>query len=41
MFHLHGDVQAVGAGQGDRLIRRRLKEAASAGRGRAMTKREQ
>ena len=29
------------AGQGDRLIRRRLKEEASAGRGRAMTKRKQ
>ena len=41
MFHFHGDVQAVDAGQGDRLIRRRLKEAASAGRGRAMTKRHQ
>jgi hypothetical protein len=41
MFHLHRDVQAVVTGQGDRLIRRRLKEAASAGRGRAMTKRKQ
>jgi hypothetical protein len=31
----------VGAGQGDRLIRRRLKEEASTGRGSAMTKRKQ
>ena len=41
MFDLQGEVQAVDAGQGDRLIRRRLKEEASAGRGRAMTKRKQ
>jgi hypothetical protein len=41
MFDLHGDVQTVDTGQGDRLIRRRLKEAASAGRGRTMTKRKQ
>lgn len=41
MFHLHGEAQAVDRGQSDRLIRRRLKEEPSAGRGRAMTKRKQ
>ena len=40
-FDLQSEVQAVDAGQGDRLIRRRLKEEASARRGRAMTKRQQ
>jgi hypothetical protein len=41
MLDLHGDVQAVNVGQGDRLIRRRLEETASPGRGSAMTKRKQ
>ena len=41
MFDLRGEAQAVDAGQGNRLIRRCLKEAATAGRSRAMTKRKQ
>ena len=38
VFDLHGQVQAVAPGQGNRLVRRRLKESASSRRGRAMTK---
>src|SRR5262245_8354976 len=41
MFDLHGEAQAMVAGQGDRLIRRRLKEATWSGRGRPMTERDQ
>jgi hypothetical protein len=38
---LQGEVHTVDAGQGDRLIRRRLKKTASARRDRTMTKRKQ